>query len=545
MVLHPFAGVIVLIFIRGLADCRNTKMDLFEHLLTPQRYNRLLRPEPSSKGPTTVHLGLRLSQFINVDERKEVIKTQAWVEQEWNDPQLVWDPAEFDGILSIHVPAEDIWRPDIVLYNNVDGKYEITTLTRAEVFFNGTVRWMPPALYLSFCRIDMEYFPYDEQTCSMRFGSWTYDGSKVELRHHLQKYAPELSRPLHIDYAADLYNFGSTVEYDIVSVSAICQDQDYKHSLHPEVTFYLRMRRRTIFYTFNLMLPCVAITTLAVVTFYLPPECREKISLSITIFLSLSLFFLLISETTPPTSLAVPLIGKYLLFTIVLITSSIMVTVMVLNIHFRSDETHTMDLWTRRVFLEILPPLLGLHAPKQRRPPESHKANCPSGAKRMAGSERTLSNNGIRRRQVRRAQIDGENEEEVAAVASNLLAGEITHRIEENHGTRTQVRVSSKLYQVAEGSRFIEQRLNVTKTENDIREEWKFVAVVVDRLSFWLFSLLGLICTFSIIFRSPTFLDTSEPLSPSNLPIVANLTSFIDSAMRLPNQTVRILLPKY
>ncbi|VDD77606.1 unnamed protein product [Mesocestoides corti] len=318
----------------------------------------------------------------------QVIKTQAWVEQEWNDPQLVWDPAEFDGILSIHVPAEDIWRPDIVLYNNVDGKYEITTLTRAEVFFNGTVRWMPPALYLSFCRIDMEYFPYDEQTCSMRFGSWTYDDLRkpnlrhnllsshsilVELRHHLQKYAPELSRPLHIDYAADLYNFGSTVEYDIVSVSAICQDQDYKHSLHPEVTFYLRMRRRTIFYTFNLMLPCVAITTLAVVTFYLPPECREKISLSITIFLSLSLFFLLISETTPPTSLAVPLIGKYLLFTIVLITSSIMVTVMVLNIHFRSDETHTMDLWTRRVFLEILPPLLGLHAPKQRRPPESHK----------------------------------------------------------------------------------------------------------------------------------------------------------------------------
>lgn len=65
---------------------------------------------------------------------------------------------------------------------SADGKYEITTLTRAEVFFNGTVRWMPPALYLSACRIDMEYFPYDEQTCSMRFGSWTYDGSKGRFR---------------------------------------------------------------------------------------------------------------------------------------------------------------------------------------------------------------------------------------------------------------------------------------------------------------------------------------------------------------------------
>ena len=201
-----------------------------------------------------------------------------------------------------------------------------------------------------------------------------HDMFLVELRHHLQKFAPELSRPIHIDYGADLQDSENTVEYDVISVSAVCTDRIYQHShySYPEVVFHLRMRRRTTFYTFNLLLPCVTIAILAVMTFLLPPECRERISLSITTLLALTLFFLLISETSPPTSLAVPLIGKFLLFTVALITLSTLLTVLVLNVHFRSAQTHSMSERTRKIFLEVLPPLIGLRPPKQQQ-----IKNCP------------------------------------------------------------------------------------------------------------------------------------------------------------------------
>ena len=41
------------------------------------------------------------------------------------------------------------------------------------------VQWKPPAIYHSSCEMDVEYFPFDEQTCVMKIGSWTYDGFQV------------------------------------------------------------------------------------------------------------------------------------------------------------------------------------------------------------------------------------------------------------------------------------------------------------------------------------------------------------------------------
>lgn len=57
------------------------------------------------------------------------------------------------------------------------------------------MEWKPPAIYKSSCEIDVEYFPFDEQTCVLKFGSWTYDGFKV-------------SRPLEVEDQVEHENKG-------------------------------------------------------------------------------------------------------------------------------------------------------------------------------------------------------------------------------------------------------------------------------------------------------------------------------------------------
>ena len=79
---------------------------------------------------------------------------------------------------------------------------------------------------------------------------------------------------------------------------------------YPDIVFRIYLRRKTLFYVVNLIIPCVGISFLSVLVFYLPSESGEKISLSISILLSLTVFFLLLAEIIPPTSLSVPLLGK-------------------------------------------------------------------------------------------------------------------------------------------------------------------------------------------------------------------------------------------
>ncbi|KAK4008861.1 hypothetical protein OUZ56_013987 [Daphnia magna] len=113
--------------------------------------------------------------------KNQIMTTNLWVEQYWYDYKLQWEPSEYGEVSMLHVPSDHIWRPDISLYNNADGNFEVTLSTKATVYHNGLVEWKPPAIYKSSCEIDVEYFPFDEQTCVMKFGSWTYDGNKVRI----------------------------------------------------------------------------------------------------------------------------------------------------------------------------------------------------------------------------------------------------------------------------------------------------------------------------------------------------------------------------
>ena len=121
--------------------------------------------------------------------------TNLWVEQYWYDHKLVWEPEDFGGVDLLHVPSSNIWLPDIVLYNKQVFIYiwsgneffflVLTVILRCHSLQRqlftaiGLVEWKPPAIYHSSCEMDVEYFPFDEQTCFMKFGSWTYDGFQV------------------------------------------------------------------------------------------------------------------------------------------------------------------------------------------------------------------------------------------------------------------------------------------------------------------------------------------------------------------------------
>lgn len=339
-------------------DCSSVMKSLYEDLFTD--YNRLILPVSKNKTKVTVTLGLKLGQILDLNLKQQILSTNVWVEQTWLDNRLEWNPDNYQGIDMIHVPAENIWIPDIVLFNNADGNYELTLVAKARVYSNGTVVWKPPTMFRSTCEIDVEYFPFDIQTCYLRFGSWTYAGDEMELRH--------VANERKVNIGIDLSQFYKNVEWDIIDVPAYYNEVHYVccQEPYPDITFKIVIRRKMLFYLVNLILPVALMTFMTVSVFYLPSDSKEKVTLSISILTSLIVFFLLMLEIIPASSLAVPLFGKYLLFTLVLVSLSACVSVYVLNIHHRSPSIHVMSPTLRRIFLTELPRLLRLDRPDPR-----------------------------------------------------------------------------------------------------------------------------------------------------------------------------------
>ncbi|VDN23726.1 unnamed protein product [Gongylonema pulchrum] len=164
-----------------------------------------------------------MQEKVFQDERNQVLTTRSWLNVNWFDPRLTWNASEWDGISTLYIPYQRLWKPDIILVNSaVRQYYEAIVSTDIMTTSSGNVTWLFSAIFKSSCQIKVRYYPFDDQ-----------------------------------------------------------------------------------------ILPCVLISSMAVLGFFMPPQTGEKINMCITTILSMGVYLQSIMESIPPTSEAVPLIGMY------------------------------------------------------------------------------------------------------------------------------------------------------------------------------------------------------------------------------------------
>ncbi|XP_066577382.1 neuronal acetylcholine receptor subunit beta-2 [Amia ocellicauda] len=518
----------------------DTEERLVEHLLNPAHYNKLIRPATNGSELVTVQLMVSLAQLISVHEREQIMTTNVWLTQEWQDYRLTWVPEEFDGMVKVRLPSKHIWLPDVVLYNNADGMYEVSFYSNAVVSHDGSVFWLPPAIYKSACKIEVKHFPFDQQNCTLRFRSWTYDRGEIDL-------------VLKTDVAS-MDDFTPSGEWDIIALPGR-RNENPADSGYVDITYDFIIRRKPLFYTINLIIPCVLITSLAILVFYLPSDCGEKMTLCISVLLALTVFLLLISKIVPPTSLDVPLVGKYLMFTMVLVTFSIVTSVCVLNVHHRSPTTHTMPPWVKLVFLDKLPTLLFMRQPqgncarqrlRQRRRGREQRegrGGPPGGLGDVPGGhfrDEACSTCFVNRATVR--QFAGEGGADALnglrnnnkSAVNNSGAGASSLPLPLHHHSPSCAaapppppppgpgssstscaaapppaavllrQACPGLEEAVEGVRFIANHMKSEDDDQSVSEDWKYVAMVIDRLFLWIFVF---VCVFGTVgmFLQPLF----------------------------------------
>ncbi len=122
----------------------------------------------------------------------------------------------------------------------------------------------------------------------------------------------------------------------------------------------MHIRRRILYYLFNIIFPCIWLSILSLLGFWLPPDSGEKITLGITVLLAFSVFMLLIAESMPATSEMVPLIEIYLTIVMALTSMSIALTVYVLQLHHSGPVVISIPYSFKYSLVRHIAPVIGM-----------------------------------------------------------------------------------------------------------------------------------------------------------------------------------------
>uniref|UniRef100_A0A7E4VNT3 Neuronal acetylcholine receptor subunit alpha-7 n=1 Tax=Panagrellus redivivus TaxID=6233 RepID=A0A7E4VNT3_PANRE len=442
------------------------------------------RPVIDANQSVVVTVGVVLQQIVDLNEREEQIVVNLWLRYTWKDENLRWDPLQYENVTDLRHPVGAIWAPNILLYNSVDTPFDSTYKTNLIGDSNGDITWVPPGIFKVGCKLDITWFPFDEQICFFKFGSWTFSGHQIDL----QKGDFDFSEYLENGEWAVVRNWVNRSE----KFYACCTEP------YPDVQFYIHLRRRTLYYAFNLIMPCGMTMILVMLGFTLNPQSCEKVGLQISVSLAICIFLTIVSEMTPKTSEAVPLLGIFFQSCFIVSVGATTFTVYVQSVHFRDFEnSRRMGFWMRYILLEWIPFILCIEKPKR---PNTLKTLMKSFENRHEEQKKDIRTaftyeNGTCSIVNALNDVFRDNYENMIIQLQNSTKDDKT-----DTAMVERLRLLDNIYKHV---KMIRESSEDSVENNHIQYEWQFAAAVVDRLGLMLFTIILTATTVVLTMKAP------------------------------------------
>uniref|UniRef100_A0A1I8AAS0 Neur_chan_LBD domain-containing protein n=1 Tax=Steinernema glaseri TaxID=37863 RepID=A0A1I8AAS0_9BILA len=326
-----------------------------------------------------------LTKFIVIRERRFGGHLKGY----WQDEFLRWNPENYEGASEIFLASEEIWIPEFSLYysHNFNDAVKLLSNNDVRVNYTGHVRYYLPFSTESLCKLDVKFFPFDIQQCTLLFGSWAHSNDSIKY----SLYTKNLS----------LIDFYDNQEWQLdLTHSHIMSDGFLYDYLDPPlfwemVIMDLVVVRQSFYYVFNLVIPSTIITLVAVIGFHTPSTSGRvrdaKFRLGIMTLMSMSVILLAIVEDMPKFSMSsrrgrgsfsgIPLIGLYYFILLAIIGLSTVTTSMFVFLERDVRIKHQIPWYLRWLAFDIsksrITRTLSYHRPRRDRLPSTETLPSP------------------------------------------------------------------------------------------------------------------------------------------------------------------------
>ncbi|KAL6429102.1 hypothetical protein ACFW04_008111 [Cataglyphis niger] len=228
-------------------------------------YDSTVRPN-NPKTVTNVTLRL-IPKMMEFPGDKGILTLHSWMSFSWTDTHLTWTPNNFDGVNYIHVKSYELWVPDISVYNSGDMSNDLLGLDTTDclVFNTGSVVCVPAVKYMSKCDADYTYWPYDQQTCRIVLGSWSFTGEEIDF--HLD------------ENGISMDSYENNTLYDLKFVDAVKHVNKYKccpNDTFPKIDYTFLLTRHYGINHKTVITPAIALILLTLTVLWLDSRSVER-----------------------------------------------------------------------------------------------------------------------------------------------------------------------------------------------------------------------------------------------------------------------------
>ncbi|XP_041352662.1 neuronal acetylcholine receptor subunit alpha-3-like [Gigantopelta aegis] len=437
-----------LAFNRTLYPILEAEQRLHRDLL--KGYEAAVCPSQNMSDAVQVSFGVTIVNILELNERTEILDANILLLKSWHDVRLEWKREDYAGIEVTRLPISLIWKPDIIPYNNVDSSFDIME-TMAVVYTSGHVTWSPSGRLKSRCNVDLTKFPFDKQRCSMNFGSWTYSDNKLNITFvgGSAKTAVELDSQMRENH------------WVVDDVRAVITKKAYTccKETYPEVVISLTLKRNPVFYAHMFIIPAVLLGILVPFQFLLSPASKERITMDSVLIMSIMLLNLKLQDVIPGTSNTVPAVEMYYMLTLIWVVISMVSSMWVVNVYSSGPRCRKVPDTVRWIFLRSLKRLVCLGG-------ESYYPLDETESISLRGIDKT-----------------------------SVGAPTPTEGSQRNQDTRCSSKVETTMVDILRQLHLLTARAAIDEARNDMLNEWYQVALVLDRVMFFFFILIFLMCT--------------------------------------------------
>lgn len=280
-----------------------------------------VRPVNDSADTLDVTIDWNMVSINDFDETNGYIEVSGFVSFEWTP--TAYPDNSFNITEMLH--NDRMWTPPVILVNSLKSYNLIGYDTSVKVRMDFQVmscKWQPWIITRVACSPDVEFYPFDKQSCALRFSVWGYTDTEVKLSAKSNEWAF-----LYFEQNGEWKIESTSSETSVIGESST-------------VDFKIVLKRRPLYHVINMIAPVILLGLLNAFTFLLPAASGERVSFAITCFLSYVVLLNMIMGFLPSSATPLSYLSYYTFIMMVFSAGVCVMTVVTIRIHNKSDTDH-------------------------------------------------------------------------------------------------------------------------------------------------------------------------------------------------------------